>query len=78
MWTIFSHSHAIAALIWAAALGSVVLCVMLLVQRILFLKEFMEVSPPPPLPSPPSLPPSPSPSCTYPSPSLSPRRGLRE
>lgn len=42
----FRFGNAISALIWASALAVVVLLLMLLLQRILSLKEFMEVGKP--------------------------------
>ena len=41
---IFSYANSINALLWASALACAVAMVMLLIQRILSLSEYMEVS----------------------------------
>ena len=41
---IFTKSDSVAALIWASALACVVAMVMLLIQRIVTLEEYMQVS----------------------------------
>ena len=41
---IFTYADSVSSLIWASSLSSAVLLVMLLLQRILSLQEFMDVS----------------------------------